>query len=280
MFFKLIKYDLRQGIAAQYKKLIAVIALFSAAYADFYIKLRVYSSADAVFPINGSFGDALLSVFGGCEPFQPGVDSQFIFPAVWILMYFLLSYFVLYYPYNNLEDNGRYLLISSGSRRMWWLSKCVWNICSVLLFFILGWCVIFAGCAVTDRELSLGISQNIWMFLNMKPSDEFMMSKTMTFEIMAMPVIVMVAHNLFEMTLSLYIRPIFSFVFTCVITLVSAYFQSPWLMCCYAIPVRSGAMTASGFSCIQGVILSVLTALISVVVGTVKFQRYDIIKRT
>lgn len=258
---------------------IAAAVFFIAAFADFYMKIRVYTQSAQLFGIEKTYGNALMSIFGGVQEFDRAADGQFIFPAVWILMYLLLLYLTLYYPYNNLEDNGKYILVLSGSRKLWWCAKCVWNVCSVVVFFLIGYAVIALGCAVTGMRMTTDVSPNIWAFLNMRITSELMYPEKMTLEIMIMPAVCMIALNLLEMALSLFIRPIFSFIICGIILLASAYFNSPFLIGCYACPVRSAAMIRGGLNMYAGLALAAGVAVISVIAGCIKFSRYDALKR-
>ena len=114
MFFKLLRYDCKVGIIYHYKKLIAVLVLFVCVYLDCFMQFRSYATLDTPFTVENTLGNTLLYIFAGIQEYDPQIDTQFIFPAVWMLLYLVLAYFTLYYPYNDLEESGQNILLRSG----------------------------------------------------------------------------------------------------------------------------------------------------------------------
>ncbi len=111
MFFKLLRYDCKVGIFYHYKKLIAVLVLFICVYLDCFMQFRSYATLDTPFTVENTLGNTLLYIFAGIQEYDPQIDTQFIFPAVWMLLYLVLAYFTLYYPYNDLEESGQNILL-------------------------------------------------------------------------------------------------------------------------------------------------------------------------
>ncbi len=279
MFFKLLRYDCKVGIFYHYKKLIAVLVLFVCVYLDCFMQFRSYATLDTPFTVDNTLGNTLLYIFAGIQEYDPQVDTQFIFPAVWMLLYLVLAYFTLYYPYNDLEESGQNILLRSGGRRLWWTSKCCWNICTVVLFFLIGWAVIVTACLIQGVPLSMELSQNINMLLRMRISSPLLYPTELTLEILMLPMLVMVAVNLTQMTLSLFIRPIYSYMVTGAFLLASTYYQSPFLIGNYAMPIRSSRMIENGVNPIYGILLSLGLIVISYLVGLLYFKRYDILRK-
>ena len=279
MFFKLFRYDLKVGIGYRYKKILMVIAIFSVSFIDFFFKFKSYTSSPTLFPIDGSLGNVLFYVFGGMQEYDPHWDKQFIFPAKWMLLYLLLAYLTLYYPYNNLFEHGQNILIRSGGRCLWWTSKCLWNICTVVLFFLIGWTVLLLGCITTKIPISLELSRNMWMFLGMREFGQYLYPKNLSLEILLLPILVMMACNILQMTLSLFIRPIYSFMITGLLLLGSAYYQSPFLIGNYAMPIRSNRMIENGMNPYCGILFSAVLVIGCFILGLFYFKKYDILKK-
>ena len=279
MFFKLLRYDCKVGIIYHYKKLIAVLVLFVCVYLDCFMQFRSYATLDTPFTVENTLGNTLLYIFAGIQEYDPQIDTQFVFPAVWMLLYLVLAYFTLYYPYNDLEESGQNILLRSGGRRLWWTSKCFWNICTVVLFFLIGWVVIITACLIQGIPLSMELSRNINMLLEMRIASPFLYPTELSLEILVLPPLVMIAVNLMQMTLSLFVRPIYSYIITGVLLLASTYYQSPFLIGNYAMPIRSSRMVENGVNSIYGVLFSVGIATISYLVGLLYFKRYDILRK-
>lgn len=279
MFFKLLRYDLKVGTFYHYKKLLAVLVMFVCVYMDCFIKFRSYVPFDMMFSIDNTLGNTLMCIFAGVKEYDPQTDTQFIFPAVWMLLYLVLSYFTLYYPYNDLEESGQNILLRSGGRRLWWTSKCGWNICTVVLFFFIGWAVIATACLMQGVPLSMEISPNIHMILEAGTMQPLLYPTELTFEILVLPALVMIAVNLMQMTLSLFVRPVYSYMITVALLLASTYYQSPFLIGNYAMPIRSSRMIENGVNPLYGAFFAVGIAAVSFLVGLLYFKRYDILRK-
>lgn len=279
MLIKLAGYDLKIGIFRQYFKWLAVPVLFLAAYIDYAMRFHAYQPIDKMFAIENSLGNVVLFVFGGMFRYQPGIDEQFIFPALWIMIGMLLSYFTLHYPYKDMDEMGQNMLIQSGGRRIWWISKCIWNLVSVIFFFLIGWLVIILCCLVQGVPLSMELSPNIVMMLNASNSLPLLYPTKLNFELMILPVMMMLALSMMQMTLSLIVRPIYSFMVTGTILMASAYWQNPLLIGNYGMALRSSNMVADGVNPAVGFWYALGILLISFVIGLLCFSRYDIIKK-
>ena len=117
------------------------------------------------------------------------------------------------------------------------------------------------------------------MLLEMRIASLFLYPTELSLEILVLPPLVMIAVNLMQMTLSLFVRPIYSYIITGVLLLASTYYQSPFLIGNYAMPIRSSRMVENGVNPIYGVLFSVGIAIISYLVGLLYFKRYDILRK-
>ncbi len=277
MFFKLIRYDLKVGFSTTYKRYLMAAALFIVIFISFQLLLHPFHPAAHNIP-EGNLGSLLLYAFGGMEEYIPSPGEPFRFPAFWMLLYLLLSYITLYYPFNDLEEFGQHLLIRSGGRKLWWLSKCIWNLSSVVCFFLLAWLIFAVGCLVTGTSLSLELSTKVTGMLQINPEKYAQFPASLTLQIFLLPLLVMAALNLFQMTLSLFIKPFYSFIATAAVLITSAYYLSPFLIGNYAMPLRSDQLVGNGVGLAAGIFFAAILALLSVVAGGVAFQRRDILK--
>lgn len=278
MFIKLLRYDIRTGILDRLRGYIAPAALYAFAFVNYIVRLNAYIRTGNALSLGRSLGDALLFIFGGMREYDPSIDRRFSFPALWMLLYMLLAYLVLYYPHRDLEENGQNVLIRTGGRGLWWMSKCAWNTLSVILYFLLGWGITVLGCICTGIPLTLHLSPNINILFemtgyNMLHPDE------LTAEILLLPLAVMAALMLMQMALSLFVRPVYSYMITAAVLLAGTYYLSPLFIGNYAMPLRSIRMIRNGVEPKTGLIMSAVLAAVSVAAGLVRFRRYDILSR-
>ena len=168
MFFKLIRYDLKVGFSTTYKRYLTAAGLFIIIYIFFLLLVSSFNaSIEPEGQIKWTLGNMLLYAFGGMQEYIPQPGVAFQFPAFWMLSYLLLAYVTLYYPFNDLEEFGQNILIRCRGRRLWWLSKCVWNISSVLCFFLLAWIIFIIGCLLSGCSLSMELSPSMSAILKL-----------------------------------------------------------------------------------------------------------------
>ena len=169
MFFKLIRYDLKVGFSTTYKRYLVAIALFVVILGTFLLSVYSFNSVIEGLgaQIKPNLGNMLLYAFGGMQEYIPQPGVAFQFPAFWMLSYLLLAYITLYYPFNDLEEFGQNILIRCRGRKLWWFSKCIWNVSSVLCFFLLAWIIFIIGCLLSGCSLSMELSPSISAILKL-----------------------------------------------------------------------------------------------------------------
>ncbi|MBU5595009.1 hypothetical protein KQI76_07505 [Amphibacillus sp. MSJ-3] len=275
-FFKLLKYDFKNGFQVGGLKLIIIILMTLAFCLDFYLRKNIVYMVDSVTP-SGTWIDYLFSVFAGIKEYTPSITEEFIFPIKWLLIHLFILYSTLYYPYRDLSSLGLNVLVRTKGRLAWWLSKSIWNISYVLVCHIFIFLTIIIFCLAVNEPISLEITP---MFVNDlldagSPFDTF--PSYLASVILLMPIFISIVLNLVQMTLGLFIKPLYSFGMMTVILLTSAYFLNPFLIGNYAMPIRSEYVIENGLQATTGVMLSALIITLAFLIGSFYFKRYDIL---
>lgn len=277
MFYKLLRYDIKNGFRSTARRYGVLLVLFCVMFISFLISITGYNIRNKVEPgIGVTLGNALLYGFGGMEEYQFSLGNPFRFPAFWLLSYLMLAYITLYYPYDDLEQFGQNILIRSRGRGIWWLSKCVWNILSVIAFFLLAWAVFALGCLIAGGSLSMEISPDMFGVCSLSLSYEAPAS--LIPQTLLLPLLVMMGINLLQMTISLFLKPFYSFIVTTVILFLSTYYLSPFCIGNYAMPLRSHLLLANGVGLNTGILISSILIVASIIVGGLAFRKRDILK--
>lgn len=266
--------DLRQGITGNIPGLICPVVLGLFFWAEFVIRLPAGFGKETA-----TWGEWLLYVYGGMPKFIPAVGEPFVFPVRWMLIMVLASYSVLYYPFRDMDTIGLQLLVRSQSRRLWWMSKIIWNIVYTCLFHFLMagtgvFCSLFFGFPVS-LKIELTMLQEM-----MKLDYEGIRwgIKTMGFVAVFVPMLISAAVNQTQMMLSLIIKPLYAFIVSIFIYLSSAYYQVIFLLGNYAMILRLEPVGESGLYPVAGWAVGAGLALASAGLGTYIFVcRYDIL---
>lgn len=264
-WFKMLRYDLRHGLLRW--RYLCVPALFCVACYDGWIRI---SNAELV----GSWMDYLMACFKGILPLSGGMEG-FEFPILWFLIMGGHLILDLDYPLNDLTEAGRQVIIRCGSKKGWFLSKCVWSLLSSGLYLLLGagTALLFAlatggaGClvntpAVTGRALMI-VGQT-----DLTAAQAVMAA-------VVLPYLTIAAFGLLQMALGLLMKPIFAFL-TCVcILVVSMFFSTPLIPGNGAMVARSSILTEGAVPAGTAALVCLAVILGSVIAGVIRFQYMD-----
>ncbi len=280
MFFKFVRFDLKHGLAKEWKKFLVSLCTFLAFFSIYY--LCVYAEnrnllAQGEEPLRFTFMDLILSVLGGMKEFRYEDGEMFLFPAVWIFFFLLLLFYTLRYPTQNLDGIGKSMLILSQNRWIWWFSKCVWCCAYVLMYFVLLYVSAFLMGLCLGGKLSLQPSEyapyalDAGMYLKNPPWN-------LIPGLLLVP-LVACAISLLQMVLTLWVRPIFAYVLSCVLLLSSAYFTNPALVGNYAMLFRTDIFAEEGFPLGWGFTSVALLIILSLLMGYFRTENMDILNR-
>lgn len=278
-FFRLCKYDFKNGMLREGLKYLISLVLFLGFCIGF-----VFTKGRSL--MTRTFGDFLFYMTAGMEEYVPMPGNVFMFPALWMLLMLVPLYMTLYYPFKDLTEYGKNVLVNSKSRSAWWLSKCVWAVASVFLYFLLLWGVIALFCLCGGGTLSLGVSKSLIYKLIPMPAEniyafsgEMIVSGKLTLQMFLMPVLIVSAFSILQMTASLWIKPFFSFCISAGVLVLSAYYLHPAFLGNYAMSQRNSILIQNGVRLEIGIMFSAVLLLISCVVGLCAFRRYDILNK-
>ncbi len=279
IFFKLCKYDLKNGMLREGLKYLISLVLFLGFCIGF-----VFTKGSNL--TTRTFGDFLFYITAGMEEYIPMPGNVFMFPALWMLLMLVPLYITLYYPFKDLTEYGKNVLVNSKSRSAWWLSKCVWAVTSVFLYFLLLWVVIALFCLCGGGTLSLGVSKSLIYRLIPEPAEsvfalsgEMIISEKLTLQMFLMPVLIVSALSILQMTASLWIKPFFSFCIGAGALTLSAYYLHPAFLGNYAMSQRNSLLIQNGVQSEIGILFSAVLLLLSCAVGLCAFRRYDILNK-
>lgn len=149
---------------------------------------------------------------------------------------------------------------------------------SVLVYHGLIFLTVISFCVFTKSNLTGTINKEL-LYIVFQTAIPHMTPDTAiwTFTMLLSPVVVSVGINLLQMAVTLLIKPMFGFLVTAFWMITSAYFTSPYLIGNYAMSMRYDVVIIDGVSASTGVLISAILALAVVVIGSIRFHRYDIL---
>jgi hypothetical protein len=272
---RFIWFDVKNGILREWRRYLVAFIIFGLLSISLTISVQpiapLYEMSSSL-----TFGDYLVNMMCGMKEYMFDPSNPFSFPAAWMLAFLFMAYITLNYPYHDLMGMGKHLIIVSGSRTLWWLSKCVWVALSVLSFFLVGFASSALWTLISGGDFSFDVSEIVPIVLQFDTTILLPRPWDMTGLLLAVPLMT-VALCCVQLLLSLLIRPMFSYIVTIGVLFLSAYFQSPWLIGNYMMAARSICFVDGGLSWQIGAAISCVLIAAVVVMGGVLFNRLDIL---
>ena len=131
MLFRMLKYDLLHGTVAQWKRFVILGAVIIFSCVMFVVN---YQKPLGLSQVN--FSDLILWNFRGMKSID-NIKSLFITSnGLWLMINLFLAVLVSTYTKNEMSGIGQILMIKSGKKSLWWLSKSLWCLFTVTFFYI------------------------------------------------------------------------------------------------------------------------------------------------
>lgn len=265
---RLIRYDCLSGILLSWKRYLPAVAVFVFACGSL-ANLAGLAGVGTV-----SFADYVIKQFFGIPLYHPESSERFSIPVLWLLFHIYLAYLISAYPFTDMKGFGQQVLVRSRKRSYWWLSKCAWSSLTVLLYYGLFYLLcllfcIFSGCRLAPTA---GACSLIGLDSSILPPPTFLVTG------MALPLVTSMSLSLFQMTLSLYTRPVIGFIGVVSILVLSAYFCTPFLTGNYLMIQRSALlMGPQGVNMAACLLLGGSLAAVSLELGRRRFTTYSVL---
>lgn len=266
--FRLYKHDFKSGLLRW--RYLAAVGLWLVPTLIMFDTLQFYNES-------GTLGDYLLYIFRGMEPVESvNTLEQIRLPIPWLVVVGGSLFISLDYLQNDLTTAGQQILVRCHSRKKWYLSKCLWNISNCLVYFGFG-LIAPAALSLMGGGLELLPSSELTASL-FRSATPIEISGLGVFTIaIALPFLTMAALNMLQMTLCLFIKPIFSFLSCVCLLIVSLFWCSPFSLGNGAMALRSSVMTDIGINPLNCAVFCTAVLLVCVIVGIIKFNSYDIL---
>lgn len=271
-FIRVLWFDMKNGYVKY-----PIIYLFPACIAGIAF-MDVHRQITA-WGLEASFYDYWMYLYGGMKEYIPMAGNPFQFPTIWIMVFVLASFEVLNYPMRDLQNTGTQILVHARGRSKWWLSKCLWNIFSTMAHHAIILIILWILCVSFDVPLTWELHSKTITPMFALGVEEFQGTSVLPLSVFFAPIVFSIAINIFQMFLSLFVKPVFSFLFISMTMLSSAYLLTDKMIGNYAMVMRYKWAISNGVSHLNGIVLSFGMILFSMVLGTVRFRRYDILSK-
>lgn len=226
----------------------------------------------------GTWMDFLFYLFKGIEPVS-NLNSmeQMQLPISWLLIIGGCLFLNLDYLLQDLTSAGQQVLVRCNSRKAWYLSKCFWNTTSCLVFFLVGIGMILIVSLLAGAEIKLIDTPTITFDLLMLHNPVTLTSAQAICIALFLPLLTLVTINQIQMTLSLFVKPILSFLICISLLVIAVYASTPFTIGNGAMVIRSSYLSESGVDPGIACEVCIVVYLACVVLGTIRFKHTDIL---
>lgn len=296
-FLRLARCDLVCGLPGIAGRLVLVAGICLAAMFVSWVKIqiRLPQAASGL-----TWGEALLCVWYGMLPYNPGEGEMFQFPMAWFCLLASVSFAIADYPSRDIGGVGSMVVASGVGRWAWWLAKCVWVAATVIVCVGITVVIAFVWSAISSGEPSLCVRPGVASVLDAGYNYEILDAARLISDGSAAQVaqasasisvaqallglaVCLMGVALVQNAVALVIHPVLGMVATISILFASSYFFEPWLPGEYMLLARTGTLLDSGdYAGVDpawGIAIGLLLGVVGVVAGGIAFARKDILGR-
>lgn len=275
MFYRIFALDVRRSLLGRWKRFsVALLFFVLVAFACKISFANAYLQSPELTPFaTPTLGDFLLYAFGGC------VDRPFAIPFQWLLLILLAIYINFDLTEESSAGVNVQLLLRAGDKKQYWLSKILCITISISLYFMLG-VIVTLGCGFALGGVSsLEIDKLILNVMNLSSMVPREATSPAFIPTLLMVWFAILTITLLQQLISLFIKPIGSFLVMAVFLFLSAYFMKPFFFGNYAMMIRNALLCEGGVDAAEGILILSLVSLASIVGGCIVYDRKDILSK-
>lgn len=281
MFYRIFALDVRRSLLGRWKRFSVVLLFF--VLVTFACKIsfsNAYLQSPELTPFaTPTLGDFLLYAFGGCDLYIFDLDRPFAIPFQWLLLILLAIYINFDLTEESSAGVNVQLLLRAGDKKQYWLSKILCITISTSLYFMLG-VIVTLGCgSALGGVSSLEIDNLILNVMNLSSMVPREATSPAFIPTLLMVWFAILTITLLQQLISLFIKPIGSFLVMAVFLFLSAYFMKPFFFGNYAMMIRNALLCEGGADAAEGILILSLVSLASIVGGCVVYDRKDILSK-
>ncbi|WP_369902180.1 hypothetical protein [Bacillus manliponensis] len=206
-----------------------------------------------------------------------GIGYEYEIPIVWLFINCYVIFLIGNYTYNDLFNNGPYLILRSNSKLKLWISKLVWIVCTVLFFYMVVFLIVIL---ISIFFIPFQIdSWSVYGEQNILPLMAYKIEgSTFILELICLYVTSSIAISIFQVFLSFIFNSIYSYISVIVLLFASIFIFSPYLPGTHSMIMRHTLFdTSYNLSFEISILYNSILILLSSTIGAVYFNRVDIV---
>lgn len=280
LLIKQIINDVKQGVISEYIKYIIAFAVMLFLCVSFSTSVKHGFTVNKIDSNSMTITDVILNIFKGMKPYDPASKTQFDMPTAYILLNVILAFIIGNYPMNDLLGFGKNVLVRTKNRATWWISKCIWNVISVICFYTILIVTIFVICAILGKvsfEPTISICTKI-TGIDITQKTHYVDIVMLIFTVYMLPILTSLALSMLQMTIAFITSPVISYMVIVAIFVGGAFYNNQLLPGNYFMILRNQTLLDGGFNTYFAILEDISIFIISALVGYIYFKKIDIIE--
>ncbi|MCM1227216.1 MAG: hypothetical protein NC320_07300 [Clostridium sp.] len=226
----------------------------------------------------------IAEIFHGCDPIAENTnhDVNITIPYLWLAIFVLAVFIGFDYVHNDLTQFGIQILSRIGRRREWWFAKCICNIASSIWFYILFMLTAIIFGIINGYHISFSSDTDIlniiadrsvmYTFIGINEIN-FIQSMFLALS----PLLVICTLNMIQMLLSLFTKPMYSYLIIIGILAMGVLTDFPVSVSRLSMITFSNQFFKNGYNIQAGTIICFSVIAVLILIGSIYFKHYDIL---
>lgn len=200
-------------------------------------------------------------------------------PILWLMVMGGCLFLNLDYLLGDLTLSGQQVIVRSGNRRSWYLSKCLWNLCATALYLTIGYVTVLLFTLLVGDKATWESTAELapFVFREVVFAPLGLTAGQGALLTLLLPLITLAALSMLEMTLCLLVRPVISFLICMLLLVVAVFWDSPLALGIGAMTYRSEWIMPGGIHAGPAALVALVVIAACIIVGCRCFQYTDLI---
>lgn len=263
--FSLVLFHVKETIANQFIKALLFYILLTYSVVDF-----CFLAQSSQLSVSGL--DCIFFVFSGNLPYSMSA-YKFSLPYIWLFVNCYIAIFVGDYTTAKNKFSRPNIIVSAGSKRIFWTSSCIAISLMILIVYVILYCICFILPFFLTNNMDFLFHSHLFLDI-LGISINHM--ECFKWVILFFPPAVSLASSLFQFSLAFATSPLISFIITITNHIIAAFFYSPVMFSNFSILVRNSQANFNGVSNLLAVVIIVIVINISYFSGFFWYSRKDV----
>lgn len=269
-FNKLIKRDLIFGFENNKYKFIGVAIFFTVVIWMNIVNLQSQAFELGINSKDINFIDLFFSLFKGID------YNIFPLPINWIFIHIYITYLIGSYCYDDLSEDSAHMVVKMGNRKYIWISKTIWMISTIIIFYVIILSIMFLFSMVTfDLSFEYSNFSKQSILSNVQNNYSSMQFMLLTIVIYMLSSITM---SILQMLISFIFKPTYIYIVNIFILIISLYLQK------FTIPIQGSLIlrqnifdSMNNMNPVNTILYDLVAFILIFIIGSVYIKRFDML---